>query len=82
MLPLAAALALPSHASPPLLPCHAVLQICGDHFKAPCVAIDGQNLRFCQKCGRFQVRAAAAHRTNVQDTAALIQPSSRAQGPT
>ncbi|PRW60598.1 Negative elongation factor B [Chlorella sorokiniana] len=33
---------------------HRKYHICGDHFKAPCVSIDGQNLRFCQKCGRFQ----------------------------
>lgn len=34
----------------PVLP-----QICKEHFKAACVSVGGMGMRFCQKCGHFQV---------------------------
>ncbi|KAL4424300.1 hypothetical protein ABPG75_001601 [Micractinium tetrahymenae] len=33
---------------------HQRYKVCEEHLKTPCIVRDGQQVRFCQQCGRFQ----------------------------
>ncbi|KAL4429862.1 hypothetical protein ABPG77_010979 [Micractinium sp. CCAP 211/92] len=45
---------VPFCSNPLELQYHKKYHVCREHFSAPCVALEGVNLRFCQKCGKFQ----------------------------
>lgn len=58
---------------PPVLHCPTAPQVCAEHFKAQSLQMeaDGEMVRFCQKCGRFQVLPAATAAAQKRCTAAL-----------
>jgi hypothetical protein len=43
----------PTHARLPL--CLQRYKICPHHLELPCLVVEGQTIRFCQQCGRFQL---------------------------
>jgi hypothetical protein len=46
---------LPACLRPLLLPFLQRYKICPYHLELPCLVVEGQTIRFCQQCGRFQL---------------------------
>lgn len=38
-----------------IFPYLAVLQVCPEHLELPAMVVEGQTIRFCQQCGRYQL---------------------------